>query len=356
MSAKLNHALLVVTRPALGVLRWIGAAPTRLLAAYRGRKSFVDRRVPPVRTEAAGGTTEVDSYWGGYTVGSPPFPTARASERYLEWRFEEHPLFREFSGLWGDRDGEVVVDYGCGPGNDVVGFLVHTGARKVIGLDVSRKALELARRRIALHGDQSQRVELIQLHDSDPRIPLADDSVDYLQCQGVLQHTSDPLSILRELNRVLKPGREARVMVYNRESVWLHLYTAYLVMELEGRYRGMDVEEAFQLTTDGPECPIARCYRAEDFTAICAEAGFDASFLGGYLSRHELDVLSSHLERALADQRLGEEHRAFLRALEFDDAGLPLHRGAYAGVGGAYLLRSRAQKPDSVNVIETHAA
>lgn len=337
-------------------IHWFVAVPGRLLVAFRGRESYVSRRVPPVRTDGAGQGTDVDSYWGGHTVSSPPFPTAGASRRFLEWRFEEHPLFREFSGLWGEHDDEVVLDYGCGPGNDVVGFLVHTGARKVIGLDVSRKALELARRRIALHGVERERVELIQLNDSEPRIPLPDDSVGYLQCQGVLMHTSDPLSILRELHRVLEPGREARVMVYNRESVWFHLYTAYVVMELEGRYRGMDVEDAFQLTTDGPECPIARCYRAQDFTALCAEAGFEASFLGGYLSRHELEILSRHLDDALADPRLGGQHRDFLAELEFDQAGLPLHRGEYAGVGGAYLLRSKAPKPEGLSAVETHAA
>jgi hypothetical protein len=28
------------------------------------------------------------------------------------------------------------LDYGCGPGNDVVGFLLHTNAKQVIGMDV----------------------------------------------------------------------------------------------------------------------------------------------------------------------------------------------------------------------------
>jgi ubiquinone/menaquinone biosynthesis C-methylase UbiE len=337
-------------------LRWIAALPGRLVAAYRSRPGYVARHVPPIRSQSAGERTGVDSYWSDYTVNSPPFPTARESRRYLEWRFQEHPLFREFSGLWGDHDGEVVLDYGCGPGNDVVGFLIHTNARKVLGMDVSRRALELARRRIALHRTERDRVELIQLHDSDPRVPLADDSVDYLQCQGVLQHTSDPLAILKELHRVLKPGREARVMVYNRESVWFHLHTAYVVMQLEGTHRDLDVEDAFQLTTDGPECPIARCWRSEDFAALCAEAGFEASFLGGYLSRHELETLSRHRDQAVGDQRLADEHRAFLRELEFDQTGLPLHRGLYAGVGGAYLLRATAARSDVPVAAETHVA
>jgi SAM-dependent methyltransferase len=318
---------------------WASQIPARAHIALRGRRSYLERHAPEVETDRADGRTGVEDYWEGHTVNSTPFATRRASARYLEWRFEEYPLFREFSGLWGEHDGEVVLDYGCGPGNDVVGFLLHTRAKQVIGLDVSRSALELARRRIALHKVPRERARLIQLHDAEPDIPLPDGAVDYLQCQGVLQHVSAPDRVLRELHRVLKPGKEARVMVYNRDSVWLHLYTAYVVMLLEGRHSEMAVEDAFQLTTDGEECPIARCWPADDFTTLCEGAGFRAEFLGGYLSRHELDLLSRYRERAIADRRLGDEHREFLDELEFDEDGLPLQRGRYAGVGGAYILR-----------------
>ncbi len=337
-----SYATVMLVAPVRRAISWVARAWAQGLIALRGRKAYLARHAPEVQTEAGGEHTGVEDYWEDHTVNSTPFATRRASARYLEWRFDEYPLFREFSGLWGNHDGEVVLDYGCGPGNDVVGFLLHTEAKRVIGLDVSRQALELARRRVALHRVPLERVQLIQLNDAEPEIPLPDDAVDYLQCQGVLQHVSNPGRVLRELHRVLKPDGEARVMVYNRESVWLHLYTAYVVMLLEGQHDGMSVEDVFQLTTDGPDCPIARCWRAEDFIALCDEVGFRAEFLGGYLSRHELDLLSRHREQAIGDPRLGAEHRAFLEALEFDDRGLPMHRGLYAGVGGAYVLRKDA--------------
>lgn len=310
----------------------------RALIALRYRESYLARHAPEVQSKAGAGSTEVDDYWSDHTVNSTPFATRRGSARYLEWRFSEYPLFREFSGLWGDHDSEIVLDYGCGPGNDVVGFLIHTGAKQVIGMDVSRKALELARCRVALHRIPPERVRLIQLNDAEPEIPLPDDAVDSLQCQGVLQHVSAPVQVLRELRRVLKRDGEARVMAYNRESVWLHLYTAYVVMLLEGRHSEMAVEDVFQLTTDGPECPIARCWRPEEFISLCDEAGWRAEFLGGYVSRHELDILARYRADAVADPRLAAEHREFLDTLEFDERGLPMHRGYYAGVGGAYVL------------------
>src|SRR5437016_1773300 len=72
----------------------------------------------PIRT-IEGDRGEVDRYWTAHTVNSTPFLTPKQSLRYLEGRFAEYPLFREFSGLYGAHVGEVVVDYGCGPGNDL---------------------------------------------------------------------------------------------------------------------------------------------------------------------------------------------------------------------------------------------
>ena len=101
---------------------------------------------PAVRSVARGPQTAVDRYWSGHTVAAKRFATTRASEAFLEWRFDQYPLFREFAGLWGDHDDEVLLDYGCGPGNDLTGFALYTGARRIIGFDVSPRALELAPR------------------------------------------------------------------------------------------------------------------------------------------------------------------------------------------------------------------
>jgi len=292
---------------------------------------------PSTRLEA----TPVEAYWDRHTVRTRQFRSARASKRFLEWRFDQYPLFREFSGLWGNHDGAVIVDYGCGPGNDVTGFAVHTRARRIVGLDVSATALELAARRLALHDSARGRVEFKRVGDGDPTIPLADEFADHVNCLGVLHHTSHPEAILAELARVLRPGGTATVMVYNRNSVWLHICTAYDLMVVGGGFHGLDVDAVFARSTDGPDCPISRCYSAEDFLALCRAAGFEGEYVGGYLSRHELRALERSWARALADDRLAMEHRDFLRALSFDFMGHPLHEGRHAGIGGTYRLHRR---------------
>ena len=100
------------------------------------------------------------------------FDSVQESLHYLEHRFDLYPLFREMMGLFGDHSGETLLDYGCGPGNDLVGFAVHARPAHVIGVDVSHKALRLAAERLELHGVGSDRVELVQISDSSAALPI----------------------------------------------------------------------------------------------------------------------------------------------------------------------------------------
>ena len=286
----------------------------------------------------ARGATAVDAYWSDWTVNSTPFESAEESERYLEWRSVTYPLFRWLMDDYGSHQGETVLDYGCGPGNDVIGFLLYSGADRVIGLDVSAKALSLTRHRIGLHQIPEARYQLIQASDSRPAIALEEESVDHVHSLGVLHHTSNPGEILAEFRRVMRPGATGSVMVYNRDSVWFHLFVAYQRMILEGAYTGLSVDEAFARTTDGEDCPIARCYRPREFIDLVETAGLEATFEGGFYSRLELDLMETLFSKARGDRALAAEHRSFLRSL-LDPEGFPTHNGKYAGVGASFRIR-----------------
>jgi SAM-dependent methyltransferase len=294
---------------------------------------------PPIRSQDVNEKTRAESYWGIHTVRNKPFLSAQQSLEYLEWRFREYPLFREMMALYGDHAGEVILDYGCGPGNDVIGFLHHSQGRKVIGMDVSRRALELTAYRVALHRFPLERVELHHISDKDVRIPLDNTSVDYVLSGGVIHHTSDPVAILRELQRVLKPGGRGCIMVYNYDSVFVRLYIAYARMILENAYPGDSLADVFRRSTDGEDCPISRYYRGHEFAALCEQAGLSAEFAGGYMDEGELGWWSRWGEQAKSDARLAEEHRQFLNELTFDAQHRPMYRGKYAGIGGVYHVR-----------------
>jgi arsenite methyltransferase len=105
--------------------------------------------------------------------------------------------------LAGLRDGEVVVDLGCGGGMDV--FLASRkvgSAGRVIGIDMTAEMLERARA-----GQHKLGLTNVEFHLSTiDRLPLPDHSVDCVISNCVINLVPDKLAVFREILRVLKPN------------------------------------------------------------------------------------------------------------------------------------------------------
>ncbi len=293
---------------------------------------------PDIVVRDGASTSAVDDYWNKHTVNTMRFISARESEDYLRKRIALYPMFTELMDLYGDHMGEVVLDYGCGPGDDVMGFLLWSRTAKVIGMDISRTALGLLRDRIALHHLDTSRVELVKITDVSDAIPLAEASVDWVQCGGVLHHTSNPLRIVQEFKRVMKPGAQGRLMLYNRDSVFFHLWIAYAQMIVNNAFPGLTIDQAFTKSTDGPDCPISDAWAPQRVLDMISSAGLRGTFRGGYVNLQEIEFVRDYRDRAIADARLPESHQRFVSELEFDDHGYPMWRGKYAGAGGVYTV------------------
>lgn len=310
----------------------------------------------PIEQSIPGGgiLNSVSAYWTGHTVHDDWFTSAEESMSCREQIWDNYPYYREFTDMDRSHNGEVLLDYGCGPGSDLVWYTQKTNPAKIIGVDVSRSALENAQFRMALHGVDKAHCRLIQIEESKPQIPLEDESVDFISCLGVLMHTSYPDEILKEFCRVLKTGNgtdsknNACIMVYNRESTWYHLYVAYYLRYVDSTNIGcsldeaqkMEVDEIFRKSTDGIECPLARCWPPEGFVRMCKNAGFHkVEYQGGYPNKMELSIVRKYIADALTDERLEEEHKIFLRGVTFDTYGNPHSKGAkQCCLGGVYRL------------------
>lgn len=105
--------------------------------------------------------------------------------------------------LAGLREGEVVVDLGCGGGMDVFLAARKVGAAgRVIGIDMTAEMLERARA-----GQQKLGLTNAEFHQSTiDQLPLADNSVDCVISNCVINLVPDKLAVFREVLRVLKPG------------------------------------------------------------------------------------------------------------------------------------------------------
>lgn len=105
--------------------------------------------------------------------------------------------------LAGIREGEVVVDLGCGGGMDVFLAARKVGASgRVIGIDMTTEMLERARA-----GQQKLGLTNVEFHQSTiDKLPLPDNSVDCVISNCVINLVPDKLAVFREILRVLKPG------------------------------------------------------------------------------------------------------------------------------------------------------
>jgi ubiquinone/menaquinone biosynthesis C-methylase UbiE len=278
-----------------------------------------------------------EEYWTRVNVtGHKRFMSVEESLDYFEWRNLLYSGYIESMPVAG-HDGKTILDYGCGPGHDVIGFAHFSNAARLIAVDVSATSLAEARARVALH---NHKVEFIRISENDTRLPLEDGSIDLIHSSGVLHHTPNPFAILKEFRRIVSSDGSAQIMIYNRDSIFAHLGVLYTKMIVNNEFPGLSFEEAFQRSTDGPDCPISRCYRPAEWIMLCNEAGFDAELCGVGISTWEMQLLALRFD-AIMDLRLPPESRRFLYNLRFDDRGRPLNGNHIAGIDACFALRPR---------------
>jgi SAM-dependent methyltransferase len=274
-------------------------------------------------------------YWTGHNVTAHhAFTSVEDSLHQLELRNRQYPGYIELMPVTG-KDGMAVLDFGCGPGHDLVGFAHYSRPKRLVGVDISASSLAEAQGRLRLH---EAAVELVQLDYGRYELPFETGSFDYIHCSGVLMCIEDPPRLLREFARLLRAGGELRLMVYNYDSIWLHLYVAFVVQIENGLYSDLPTRIAFTRTTDGEDCPVNAVWKPEEMIELGRQSGYDPEFLGAAVSLWELHLLPRrHL--ACLQPALPDENRAFLLGLRIDAEGHPWHRQHRAGIDGCYRFR-----------------
>lgn len=296
-----------------------------------GEKSGLPSGPEPVSDGLAKDLT-AQEYWSRYNVtGHRMFGSREESLSFFTWRTEQYYDYLTYMPVT-DACGLDVLDYGCGPGHDLVGFWEHSRPRRLVGMDVSFPSLDQAKSRLGIHGAD---VELIHIDEKDAKVPLPDKSFDYIHCSGVLHHVPRPLDVLREFRRLLRPAGRAHIMVYNYDCIWLHLYAAYIVRRTQPEGKGLTVREAFKRSTDTADCPISQAWTPMDVIGMGKKAGFHGTHLGNAVSVREIAILPQRFD-AILDPDLEYEHRRFLLDLTFDSRGVPYHESQAAGIDGCY--------------------
>ena len=167
-------------------------------------------------------------YWNEHIhdleVAKSPIGTKGFFKELDDYRFEKLdylPKVVDFSAYKEKR----ILEVGCGIGIDLIRF-AQNGAI-VTGIDLSDVAIDLARKNFA-----AQEVSGDFKVMNGEHLSFNKDSFDVVYAHGVLQYTGDIKQMIGEIHRVVKPGGEVILMVYNRLS-WLNLLSKILDVKLE---------------------------------------------------------------------------------------------------------------------------
>lgn len=115
------------------------------------------------------------------------------AKEYLDACHRSDSFRERWMAALGDRNGKVVLDLGCGPGN----LLATLGGEPamVIGVDVAPGSLELAASQgyVALRADAAA-------------VPLRSGCADIVAINASIHHCEDMVAVLREAGRLVRPG------------------------------------------------------------------------------------------------------------------------------------------------------
>ena len=174
------------------------------------------RKAPPVGIDVDLLKSEIRNTYA--SVSQEPdkdfiFPTGRAWAQELDYPPElanvPEAAVESFAGVANPWElgrlsaGERVLDLGCGAGTDSLVAAQMVGAEgRVIGIDMTPEMLAKARRAAAEMG--AANVEFVE--GEIELLPFADESVDVVISNGVIDLLPDKDTVFAEIYRVLRPG------------------------------------------------------------------------------------------------------------------------------------------------------
>lgn len=118
--------------------------------------------------------------------------------------FRRHKSWRKFAmKKMNMRRGDTAVDLCCGTCDWSISLANQSEIGSVMGLDFSAGMLEVGQRKIDARGLQD-RISLVEGNAME--LPFGDNSFDYATIGFGLRNVPDPVQVLKEMQRVVKPG------------------------------------------------------------------------------------------------------------------------------------------------------
>lgn len=211
-----------------------------------------------------------------------------------------------------DYAGKDVADVGCGDGIIDLGFFQRAKPRSLVGFDL----LEVDRSRLASlareHRDLKSLPDGLSFRQCGPTtLPAPDATFDLVFSWSAFEHVLDPVAVLREVRRVLRPTGVLMIQLWPffHSQHGSHLWewsSAGFVQLLEGQQDAVETEVRQDLADD-PDWADARIEESRTLNRITLDDLHRALLAGGfYVSKLELMTNALHIPRELARHSLAE--------------------------------------------------
>lgn len=141
-----------------------------------------------------------------------------------------------------DLKGKRVLEIGCGMGYH--SELIARAGAELISIDISETSISATQKRFECRGLSGMVKQMDAVN-----LEFPDEYFDFVWSWGVIHHSAQTATIIKEISRVLKPGGETRIMVYNLSGT-----PAYVIMLQEyitGFWRGENLDDCLWKRTDG---------------------------------------------------------------------------------------------------------
>lgn len=244
---------------------------------------------------ASDAKSAVREFWERKPCGSTHATAHEGTKEYfaqVERRRHELEPFIEHFADFRSADGLRVLEIGVGLGTDFIRF-ARAGA-EAVGVDLTERAVSLVRERLALEGLQGD----VRVADAE-QLPFESGTFDIVYSWGVLHHTPDQPTAIREAVRMVKPGGRICLMLYARRSwVAYALWSRYALLKGRPRRslawaianhmestgtRGYTPSEIRSLLSDLPELTIEHVSTPYDRRVAGPVAAWTGRQLGWFL-------------------------------------------------------------------------
>ncbi|MDZ5471201.1 demethylmenaquinone methyltransferase (plasmid) [Bacillus sp. 31A1R] len=142
------------------------------------------------------------------------------------------------------QKGQKALDVCCGTADWSIALANEVGSNgEVIGLDFSENMLKVGQRKI----DQLNLKQVTLIHGNAMELPFSDNTFDYVTIGFGLRNVPDYIQVLKEMERVLKPGGMAVCLETSQPTMFgykqLYFFYFRFIMPIFGKIFAKSYEE-----------------------------------------------------------------------------------------------------------------